>query len=156
MKEVSEVFWFLGVNASAEASGLPVFFGHTHIQGAYCSAEGHIRGISAPLTPTLETRIHLEPGTSWLINPGSVGQPRDGDARAAYAIFNSETREVALRRVPYNHLATEQKIVAAGLPHRLGVRTLRICGLIGQICIAQDAGRKTLKDRLIARRAGLP
>jgi hypothetical protein len=51
-----------------------------------------------------------------------VGQPRDGDPRAAYAIFNSRTREVALRRTPYNHLATERKIVVAGLPIKLGVR----------------------------------
>lgn len=122
MNEVSEVFWFLGAHANAETVGLPVFFGHTHLQGAYCLADGHIRGVSAPLNPTAAARIQLEPGGAWLINPGSVGQPRDGDARAAYAIFNSETREVALCRVPYDHMATEQKIVAAGLPLRLGVR----------------------------------
>ena len=83
---------------------------------------GNTRGISRPLTPTRETRIDLEAGGAYLINPGSAGQPRDGDPRAAYAIFDSEAGEVELRRVHYDYLATERKIVAAGLPLRLGVR----------------------------------
>ena len=92
------------------------------MQAVFLRAEGHTRGISGPLTPTPEAQIPLEPGTAYLINPGSVGQPRDGDARAAYAIFDSKSQEVALCRVPYDYMATERKIVAAGLPLRLGVR----------------------------------
>lgn len=122
MKEVSDVFSFLAVNTGPEIHALPFFFGHTHLQGLFLRAEGRTRGVSAPLTPTPEVRVGLEAGAAYLINPGSVGQPRDGDPRAAYAIFNSKTREVALRRVPYNFLATERKIVAAGLPLKLGVR----------------------------------
>ena len=122
MKEVSEVFTFLGVTATSETAGLPVFFGHTHVQVAFVREQGHTRGISAPLTPTPETRFSLEPGAKYLINPGSVGQPRDGDARAAYAIFDSGTQELALRRVPYDYMTTEDKILAAGLPLRLAVR----------------------------------
>jgi predicted phosphodiesterase len=122
MKEVADVFSFLAVHAESEVNALPFFFGHTHMQGLFLRAEGHTRGISAPLTPTPEVRVGLEKGAAYLINPGSVGQPRDGDPRAAYAIFNGKTREVALRRVPYNFLATERKIVAAGLPLKLGVR----------------------------------
>jgi predicted phosphodiesterase len=122
IKEVSDVFSFLAVNAESGVNALPFFFGHTHMQGLYLRAEGRTRGISPPLTPMPEVRVGLEKGAAWLINPGSVGQPRDGDPRAAYAIFNSKTREVALRRAPYNHLATERKIVAAGLPLKLGIR----------------------------------
>lgn len=122
MKEVSEVFSFLAVNAPESVSGLPFFFGHTHLQGAYMRAGDRTRGISPPLTPTSETRIAIGKEESWLINPGSVGQPRDGDPRAAYAIFDSEANEVSLCRVPYDHLATEKKIEAAGLPPKLGLR----------------------------------
>jgi diadenosine tetraphosphatase ApaH/serine/threonine PP2A family protein phosphatase len=122
ISEVSGVFSFLAVNAECEINALPLFFGHTHLQGVFLRADGHTRGISPPLTPTPEVLVDLEPGAAYLINPGSVGQPRDGDPRAAYALYNSGTREVALRRVPYNHLATERKIVAAGLPLKLGIR----------------------------------
>jgi diadenosine tetraphosphatase ApaH/serine/threonine PP2A family protein phosphatase len=122
IKQVSDVFSFLAVHVESDVCGLPFFFGHTHMQGLYLRAEGHTRGISPPLTPMPEVRVGLETGTAYLINPGSVGQPRDGDPRAAYAIFNSETREVALRRVPYNHQATARKIVAAGLPNKLAFR----------------------------------
>jgi len=122
MKEVSEVFNFLAANSTADTAVLPFFFGHTHLQGVFFRNEGRIRGISPPLMPIPEARISLLPDAAYLINPGSVGQPRDSDPRAAYAIFNSDTREVALRRVPYDYLATERKIVAAGLPLKLGVR----------------------------------
>ena len=122
MQEIGEVFSFLAVNAPSEVNSLPFFFGHTHMQGVFVRAEGRTRRISPPLTPIPEARVSLDPGAAYLINPGSVGQPRDGDPRAAYAIFDSVTREVALRRAPYDYLATERKIVAAGLPVRLGVR----------------------------------
>lgn len=119
MKEVSQIFSFL---SGMDVSGLPFFFGHTHVQGAFVRLGGRIRGISSPLTPIPEVRIALESDAGYLINPGSVGQPRDGDPRAAYAIFDSAAREVELRRVPYDHLATERKIAAAGLPPKLGLR----------------------------------
>jgi len=127
MKEVSDIFAFLAVNAGGtdtgnQVSALPFFFGHTHVQGVFVRAEGRTRGVSSPLTPVPEVRVRLETDAAYLINPGSVGQPRDGDPRAAYAVFDSTAREVALCRVPYDHLTTERKIVAAGLPLRLGVR----------------------------------
>jgi diadenosine tetraphosphatase ApaH/serine/threonine PP2A family protein phosphatase len=58
----------------------------------------------------------------YLINPGSVGQPRDGDPRAAYAVFDSETREVRLCRVPYRIDLAQVRINAAGLPASLARR----------------------------------
>ncbi len=73
--------------------------------------------------PELEAPI--EPGVRYLVNPGSVGQPRDGDARAAYAVVDAEAQIVTLYRVAYRIEAAQRKIVAAGLPgmlaHRLGM-----------------------------------
>lgn len=119
MKEVAEVFSFL---ANEDVSDYPFFFGHTHIQGVFERARGRIRGISSPLTPIDETVVSLETDAAYLVNPGSVGQPRDGDPRAGYAIFDSKEREVTLRRVSYDFMATERRIVAAGLPVKLGIR----------------------------------
>ena len=57
-----------------------------------------------------------------IINPGAVGQPRDGDPRASYAIYDSETRQVKLYRVPYDIGATQAKMVEQRLPMRLVAR----------------------------------
>ena len=58
----------------------------------------------------------------YLINVGSIGQPRDGDARAAYALYDLEKNEIQLRRVPYDVAAAQEKIRKAGLPERLAAR----------------------------------
>ena len=57
-----------------------------------------------------------------IINPGGVGQPRDGDPRASYAIYDSETSIIRLYRIPYDIEATQSKMMAAGLPIRLMLR----------------------------------
>lgn len=67
-------------------------------------------------------KVRLKPGTQYLINIGSVGQPRDGDWRAAYVIYQPETMDVELRRVPYDIETTQRKILDAGLPHELAER----------------------------------
>ena len=54
-----------------------------------------------------------------IVNPGSVGQPRDGDPRASYAIYDSDIRQVRIYRIPYDIRATQDKMMAAGLPIRL-------------------------------------
>jgi predicted phosphodiesterase len=69
-----------------------------------------------------EAVIELEADTSYLINPGSVGQPRDGDPRAAYALYEADARLVRLRRVDYPIARTAEKIKSAGLPDTLGLR----------------------------------
>jgi len=66
--------------------------------------------------------VALEPGTLYLVNPGSVGQPRDGDPRAAYAIFDAEQNTVSLRRVRYPVQRTADEILKAGLPDVLALR----------------------------------
>jgi diadenosine tetraphosphatase ApaH/serine/threonine PP2A family protein phosphatase len=58
----------------------------------------------------------------YLINPGSVGQPRDGDWRAAFAVYDSEDRIVIFYRVPYNLKRAQDRILAANLPQRLATR----------------------------------
>lgn len=92
------------------------FFGHTHVQGGFLL----IRGAASSLR--LERTLQVEPDYFYLINPGSVGQPRDGDSRAAYAIYSAEDQTVEYRRVNYDINAAAQKIREAGLPAILASR----------------------------------
>jgi predicted phosphodiesterase len=94
------------------------FFGHTHLQGGFLIARGGIKPIDRRLA------LELESDYVYLINPGSVGQPRDGDPGAAYAIYSAEERVVEFRRVPYDAVAAAKKILAAGLPESLATRLL--------------------------------
>ena len=100
-----------------ESLGAPVtFFGHTHRQGGFRLA----RRTTAPLSP--ERTLELEADYFYLVNPGSVGQPRDGDPRAAYAVYSPEERTVEFRRVAYDVDRAAAKIRAAGLPDFLAAR----------------------------------
>jgi predicted phosphodiesterase len=123
------------------------FFGHTHLQGGFSQKDhdwheirpqyqGHNEAESWTLT--------ISPGTRHLINPGSVGQPRDSDWRAAYAIYESDLvgsncngvdpaesaqtggstpiAEITYCRVPYDLAASQGRILMAGLPERLAAR----------------------------------
>jgi diadenosine tetraphosphatase ApaH/serine/threonine PP2A family protein phosphatase len=98
------------------------FFGHTHLQGGFMWANGRRDAIPRPHRTEYETLLHIDRDALYLVNPGSTGQPRDSDPRAAYALFNSETQEILLRRVPYDYDAVRQKIERAGLPPALGQR----------------------------------
>ena len=98
------------------------FFGHTHLQGGFlCHRNGvkRLRGVSAEADSEV---LELEAGSSYLINPGSVGQPRDGDPRAAYAIYQPDNCTVTLFRAVYDLAAAQRKILEAGLPELLAVR----------------------------------
>src|SRR3989442_561304 len=66
--------------------------------------------------------VDLEPGRRYLVNVGSVGQPRDHDARAAYALWDAARGAIAIRRVPYDVDAARRKIIAGGLPQYLADR----------------------------------
>jgi diadenosine tetraphosphatase ApaH/serine/threonine PP2A family protein phosphatase len=94
------------------------FFGHTHIQGGFLLAPRAMRPIPGHLV------LNLEPDYSYLINPGSVGQPRDRDPRAAYAIYSEDGQTVEFRRVAYDIDSAGAKIRAAGLPDFLAARLL--------------------------------
>ncbi len=92
------------------------FFGHTHLQGGFRPAGG--------AASEIDPYELLEPGADdrLLVNPGSVGQPRDGDWRAAYAIYDGGTRQIEFRRCKYAVEPTQKKIVEAGLPSMLAER----------------------------------
>jgi predicted phosphodiesterase len=100
-----------------EAIGAPLtFFGHTHLQGGFLVTRRGVRRI-AP-----DGILELEPDHYYLINPGSVGQPRDGDPRAAYALYSPAEHTVEYRRVDYDIEKAADKIQAAGLPQQLAAR----------------------------------
>jgi predicted phosphodiesterase len=101
------------------------FVGHTHVQGGFSQKEHEwhelrprYRGRNEVETWTLP----IPPGTRNLINPGSVGQPRDYDWRAAFAIYDSEACEIVYHRVPYDLTGAQGRILMARLPERLAAR----------------------------------
>ena len=96
------------------------FFGHTHLPVMFSVKDQKYEG-AAP-GGQADTTISIEEGTRYLINAGSVGQPRDGDARAAFAVFDEESREARLIRVPYAVDKAQRRILAAGLPASLANR----------------------------------
>ncbi len=98
------------------------FFGHTHLQGGFFSKHGRLGRIPQVRRSERESAIELAPDVVYMINPGAVGQPRDTDSRAAYAIFDSDQRIVTLRRVTYPISKTAHEIRKAGLPDILGFR----------------------------------
>ena len=67
-------------------------------------------------------QLVIEPGKKYFINTGSVGQPRDGDWRAAYCIYDTERNVVEQRRLKYDLAAAQKKIIQAGLPRVLAKR----------------------------------
>jgi len=94
------------------------FFGHTHYQVAYGYHLGEFERISS-------TEFPLQEGQLYLINPGSVGQPRDHDSRAAFLVVDFERMEVAFRRIEYDIEACRDKILANSLPVELANRLLK-------------------------------
>jgi predicted phosphodiesterase len=108
------------------AQTVPVtFFGHTHLQGGFF-ANGTGADAFRPEYRTVgraeSVPLQLKPSTRYLINPGSVGQPRDGDWRAAFALFDTDAQVVNFHRAPYNLKAAQDRIFAAKLPPRLATR----------------------------------
>ncbi|MBV8551923.1 MAG: metallophosphoesterase family protein [Acidobacteriaceae bacterium] len=102
---------------------LPVaFFGHTHLQGGFLSKYRRVGPIPTVEKKQRELVFQLEPDTLYLVNPGSVGQPRDGDPRAAYAVYEPEQKIIRLRRTKYPIEKTMNAIRKAGLPEILGQR----------------------------------
>ena len=101
------------------------FFGHTHLQGGFATdGEQWYR-----LTPDYFTHddpeqwvLQLSSGAHYMLNPGSIGQPRDGDWRAAFAIYDTEPRTLTFHRVPYDLRTAQESILRAGLPDRLAFR----------------------------------
>jgi|UniRef100_A0A7C5EN93 diadenosine tetraphosphatase ApaH/serine/threonine PP2A family protein phosphatase len=97
------------------------FFGHTHRRALWYR---DVRGKVATL-PVSPEKIRLEPSWHYLINPGSVGQPRDGNPDAAYAIFDDEEFSIHFKSVPYDIAAAQRCILKAGLPDFLAERLVQ-------------------------------
>lgn len=90
------------------------FFGHTHVSAAIArTPSGHTRKLMGP------AEVNIGSGSLLLVNPGSAGQPRDGDRRAAYALWDRRAQRIAMRRVPYPIERTCEEIRAQGLPPEL-------------------------------------
>jgi predicted phosphodiesterase len=101
------------------------FFGHTHVQGAFFAGDSAADGFR-PEYRTVgrieSVPLQLQPSVRYLINPGSVGQPRDGDWRAAFALFDTDAQVVHFYRTPYDLKTAQDRIFAANLPPRLATR----------------------------------
>jgi len=94
------------------------FFGHTHVQGAFSFYRGAI-------SPELSDELLIADSRRYLINPGSVGQPRDGDPRAAFLVYDNEESTVSFYRIEYDIGKCQEKIMKAGLPRQLAERLFR-------------------------------
>jgi len=114
--------YVLTEEAAADAFALTsaplVLVGHSHVALAITNEEGRIAGGLA----RAGAEVVLEEGRRWLLNPGSVGQPRDGDPRAAWLMVDFGAGRASFRRVPYDVEKTQEEIAARGLPYALAAR----------------------------------
>lgn len=112
--------WRYVLNSLDAAASFPhqtatvCFFGHTHVAGAFVRDEG-VKSVKVE-------QLEIEETKKYLINVGSVGQPRDGDWRAAYCIYHLDKNVVEQRRVEYDLETAQQKVIKAGLPRMLAER----------------------------------
>ena len=90
------------------------FFGHTHVPVAFIR-DSVVRGGTY-------SKFKIDHGRKYFINVGSVGQSRDGVAKATYVIYDMDEQSIELRRLDYDMATTQRKILAAGLPPRLAER----------------------------------
>lgn len=98
------------------------FFGHTHLQGGFLLFRDRV--VKVPKTPALRDRqtLEFESDVSYLLNPGSVGQPRDGDARASFILYDTADKALDYFRVPYDVAGAQARIRDEGLPDMLAER----------------------------------
>jgi diadenosine tetraphosphatase ApaH/serine/threonine PP2A family protein phosphatase len=119
--EDTYVFDDLDALRALHAASRPLcLFGHTHVQVGHYLSRDHF-GLSTaedhrPLT------IALEDANRYLVNPGSVGQPRDGDPRAGFGVLDTAARQMTIYRVEYPIAKAQARILAEGLPDVLAQR----------------------------------
>ena len=68
------------------------------------------------------SKVRVEPGKKYFVNVGSIGQPRDGNPKAAYVVYDLQEQTIEIRRLDYDIATAQKKILAAGLPERLAQR----------------------------------
>ena len=113
------IFDAMDAHRSLQTATRPVcVFGHTHLPVIFTLSGNNLTGDIPEVEPMT---ISFDRSTRYLINPGSVGQPRDGDPRAAFSIYDTEG-SIDLRRVEYDVSAAQKKISSAGLPQSLANR----------------------------------
>lgn len=106
--------------AADAASARICLFGHTHVPSVFATAQDPVVGAEGS-----PDELRLPRTAPVLINVGSVGQPRDGDPRAAYGVIDPDAGWLRLRRVPYDVASAQAGIIEAGLPEWLAVRLER-------------------------------
>jgi len=94
------------------------FVGHSHVAGIF------IKDKNERIIYHQEDNIDVKEDNRYIVNVGSVGQPRDGNPRAAYCIYDTDSRKLWIKRVSYDMNTARKKIVDAGLPKFLGDRLL--------------------------------
>jgi predicted phosphodiesterase len=96
------------------------FFGHTHHQGGFSYQDSQLEVLQIrPRNSESFAALRVEHPRRYLLNPGSIGQPRDGDSRAAFAIADLEHQTVEFWRAPYDIVAVQERMRAARLPEPL-------------------------------------
>lgn len=123
-----DTYIFSAYDAQVALSGTShqvVLFGHTHVPSAFILQHSEEQpALTVRLLSGRRTVLDIQPGARYLINPGSVGQPRDRDPRASYAIYDDVQKRLYLYRVTYRVAAARRRILQAGLPAVLGDRLL--------------------------------
>jgi predicted phosphodiesterase len=111
------------VDSLAEARSPVTFFGHTHVQGGFKLHEDSVSVLHVkPSADNRPATLEIDPTTVYMVNPGSIGQPRDGDPRAAFAIADLSHKAVEFWRVPYDIEAVQKRMEENGLPEPLILR----------------------------------
>ena len=95
------------------------FIGHTHVPGCF---KKNKKGVTEDIGLVENLKIYLEPDSKYIVNAGSVGQPRDGNPEACLCIYDSDKKEIFLYRIPYDIKSVQNKIINAGLPNFLAYR----------------------------------
>ncbi len=123
-----DAYVFSGYDAQLAFAGMPhplILFGHTHVPSLFMLREENgEQTLKVRLLSGRRLVLDLDFENRYLINPGSVGQPRDRDPRAGYAILDSDQRRIYLYRVVYRAAIARRRILSAGLPPVLGDRLL--------------------------------
>ena len=110
----------LAIDGLLNAPSPVVFFGHTHIQGGFTLRGEDVQVVAfKPEGGSRFAALTVEKDVQYLLNPGSIGQPRDGDARAGFAIADLENQSVEFWRVPYDIEDVQGRMARAGLPQPL-------------------------------------